>query len=104
MINYIYIFYVSDDEASLRSTLSISYTGIQRATNNFDQRRMIGNGGFGSVYLGEIARTQMAIKVLKDVCKHLFLNLLTHILFRFIRTIWVHTINNFETRVAHPSY
>ena len=57
----------TDDDASLRSTLSISYKDIQAATGNFDEARLIGSGGFGSVYLGEIARTPMAIKILKEV-------------------------------------
>ena len=51
----------------MRSTLSISYKDIQAATGNFDEGRLIGSGGFGSVYLGEIARTPMAIKILKEV-------------------------------------
>lgn len=39
-----------------------SYKEISRATNNFDHSRIIGRGGFGSVYRGTIDGVEVAIK------------------------------------------
>ena len=39
-----------------------TYTEVQRITNNFNH--VIGRGGFGTVYLGNIDDTQVAVKML----------------------------------------
>lgn len=61
----------SSDSASFSST----YTGqakiftsaeVERATNRFDERRVIGEGGFGRVYEGTLEDgLRVAVKVLK---------------------------------------
>lgn len=46
--------------------MRFSYRQLQRATRNFSTK--IGNGGFGSVYLGEIGdRTRLAVKKLERI-------------------------------------
>ena len=52
----------------------VSYHVIQRATNNFDESNLIGEGSSGSVYKGTLfGGTAVAIKVLDlendQVCK-----------------------------------
>ncbi|KAJ1275823.1 hypothetical protein BS78_05G166000 [Paspalum vaginatum] len=48
---------------SLKNQHSIPFRLLQRATDNFDKRRVIGRGGFGDVYMGEFADgTKVAIK------------------------------------------
>ncbi len=47
--------------------MSIGYEELRHATGDFDESNKIGSGGFGVVYKGEIAKTLMAIKVLKKV-------------------------------------
>ncbi|WMV23651.1 hypothetical protein MTR67_017036 [Solanum verrucosum] len=52
----------------------VSYHDIQRATNNFDESNLIGEGSSGSVYKGTLSSlTAMAIKVPdlenEQVCK-----------------------------------
>ncbi|KAL3370462.1 hypothetical protein AABB24_007485 [Solanum stoloniferum] len=58
----------------IRTHQLVSYHEIQRATNNFDESNLIGEGSSGSVYKGILSsRTVVAIKVLEleneQVCK-----------------------------------
>ena len=43
------------------------YSDIITATNNFDSDHLIGQGGFGDVYRGNIRSTSLAIKRLSKV-------------------------------------
>ena len=45
-----------------------TYSDIQRITNNFE--RIIGKGGFGTVYHGHIDDTQVAVKMLSPSSIH----------------------------------
>ena len=49
------------------SAISVDFEEIRKATENFSDKKVIGTGGFGTVYKGELSRTSMAIKVLKEV-------------------------------------
>ncbi len=49
----------------------MDFENIRKATENFSDKKVIGHGGFGTVYKAEISRTPMAIKVLKDVSANL---------------------------------
>ena len=40
---------------------------LKRATDNFSQSRLIGKGGYGTVYQGYINCSTVAVKVLKKV-------------------------------------
>ena len=58
----------------IRTHQLVSYQEIQRATNNFDESNLIGEGSSGSVYKGILSSgTVVAIKVLdlenEQVCK-----------------------------------
>uniref|UniRef100_A0A0V0IHD5 non-specific serine/threonine protein kinase n=1 Tax=Solanum chacoense TaxID=4108 RepID=A0A0V0IHD5_SOLCH len=58
----------------IRTHQLVSYREIQRATNNFDESNLIGEGSSGSVYKGTLSSgTAVAIKVLdlenEQVCK-----------------------------------
>lgn len=65
---------LSSESASFNSSIA-TYTGsaktfsvseIERATNRFDEARIIGEGGFGKVYQGTLEDgTRVAVKILK---------------------------------------
>ncbi|KAL6011439.1 hypothetical protein ACLOJK_001887 [Asimina triloba] len=46
--------------------LTFSLEQIEEATANFDETRKIGEGGYGRVYLGNLARKEVAIKKMKS--------------------------------------
>lgn len=45
--------------------MEFSYLELEEATNNFDEKLKIGEGGFGSVYKGVLHCTTVAIKILR---------------------------------------
>lgn len=54
-----------------RSTKTFSLTEIEKATNNFNESGILGEGGFGVVYSGLLDDgTRVAVKVLKRIGKH----------------------------------
>ncbi|CAM0144782.1 unnamed protein product [Urochloa decumbens] len=50
-----------EDFESIKSTL-LSLSSLQVATNNFDESNKLGEGGFGSVYKGDLFGQQVAVK------------------------------------------
>uniref|UniRef100_A0A7N0TUD2 Protein kinase domain-containing protein n=1 Tax=Kalanchoe fedtschenkoi TaxID=63787 RepID=A0A7N0TUD2_KALFE len=58
--------FASSIAAFLGSAKTISFAELQRATNNFDVSKIVGEGGFGCVYSGVLEDgTHVAVKVLK---------------------------------------
>ena len=51
-----------DDSLLQRKSQTYSYNDVLQITNNFN--RIIGKGGFGTVYLGFIDETPVAVKML----------------------------------------
>ncbi|KAG2645904.1 hypothetical protein PVAP13_2KG465705 [Panicum virgatum] len=49
------------DFESIKSTL-LSLSSLQVATNNFDESNKLGEGGFGSVYKGDLSGQEVAVK------------------------------------------
>ncbi|XP_058006461.1 lysM domain receptor-like kinase 3 [Hevea brasiliensis] len=58
----------STDGTALESEKPVIYTAeeIEEATNNFDETRKIGAGGYGSVYFGVIGGQEVAIKKMRS--------------------------------------
>ncbi|CAN6205642.1 unnamed protein product [Urochloa humidicola] len=50
-----------EDLESIKSTL-LSLSSLQVATNNFDESNKLGEGGFGSVYKGDLSGQEVAVK------------------------------------------
>ncbi|CAN6168303.1 unnamed protein product [Urochloa humidicola] len=50
-----------EDFESIKSTL-LSLSSLQVATNNFDESNKLGEGGFGSVYKGDLSGQEVAVK------------------------------------------
>ena len=51
-----------------------SCTELQMATAQFSKKKVIGKGGFGTVYHRTLRQTSVAIKILNDVCLHINLH------------------------------
>eukprot|EP00257_Ricinus_communis_P020764 XP_015580083.1 lysM domain receptor-like kinase 3 [Ricinus communis] len=59
---------IIEDGTAFESEKPVIYSPeeIEEATNNFDESRKIGAGGYGSVYFGELAGQEVAIKKMKS--------------------------------------
>jgi len=57
-----------DDSFLQRKSQMYSYYDVLQITNNFN--RIIGKGGFGTVYLGFIDETPVAVKMLSPSAVH----------------------------------
>uniref|UniRef100_A0A2C9UNE9 Protein kinase domain-containing protein n=1 Tax=Manihot esculenta TaxID=3983 RepID=A0A2C9UNE9_MANES len=59
---------IKEDGTALESDKPVIYTAeeIEEATNNFDETRKIGAGGYGSVYFGVMGEQEVAIKKMKS--------------------------------------
>ena len=57
-----------DDSLQSRKSQMYSYNDVLQITNNFN--RIIGKGGFGTVYLGFINNTPVAVKMLSPSAVH----------------------------------
>ncbi|XP_071960392.1 interleukin-1 receptor-associated kinase 4-like [Antedon mediterranea] len=55
-------------KASEEGVMDICYFSLKTITSNFNERRKLGEGGFGSVYLGRLPKNgeDVAVKVLKE--------------------------------------
>lgn len=53
---------------TLQSLPHFKYKDLILATNNFSQKNVLGNGGFGTVYKGQFDQALVAIKTLNRVC------------------------------------
>jgi len=49
------------------ATMEFSFGELLRATGNRSSLRLIGSGGYGSVYLGMLRHTKVAVKFLSEV-------------------------------------
>ena len=45
-----------------------SHELLSEVTSNFSKERLIGKGRFGRVYRGKLRHSDVAVKVLNDVC------------------------------------
>lgn len=52
---------------TLPDVMKIPYSEVCKATDNFNKDRILGEGGFGIVYRGELSYTPVAIKRLSPV-------------------------------------
>ena len=48
-------------------TMQFSKEELEFATNSFSEENIIGEGGYGKVYRGELRFTLVAVKVLNEV-------------------------------------
>ncbi|XGW29352.1 hypothetical protein V3C99_008848 [Haemonchus contortus] len=48
--------------SALQNTLTVPYSDLQLATQNFSEDNILGRGGYGVVYVGEWKRTKIAVK------------------------------------------
>ncbi|GMQ11360.1 hypothetical protein CsSME_00054019 [Camellia sinensis var. sinensis] len=59
-----------EKEASCYGVQTFCYNELQKATNNFDSKKEIGDGGFGTVYLGKLR--DGSVVVVKRLYEHNF--------------------------------
>lgn len=52
----------ANEITDVSQTPRMSYAELTKATDNWSERRILGKGGFGTVYLGVFKHTYMAIK------------------------------------------
>ena len=55
--------------SSVAGCLHFEYSELCDATGNFSTSYLLGEGGFGPVYKGELKFTEVAIKKLRDTSK-----------------------------------
>ncbi|KAK7361638.1 hypothetical protein VNO77_03709 [Canavalia gladiata] len=68
-----------EDGISLESERTIIYNleDIEEATNNFDEARRIGSGGYGSVFFGKLGKKEVAVKKMRsNKCKEFYAELM----------------------------
>ena len=69
-IHHLFWVWYTSVSCYLSPFIAVEHKELKEATNNFDQRLIIGEGGFGVVYKGHNFRsagTTVAIKVLNKV-------------------------------------
>jgi len=74
-IYYSTVLFLSYSLSDMQSMILHTYSIIVAATRNFSLSQLIGEGGFGKVYSGNIQSTMSAIKVLSVSINQLWCNL-----------------------------